>query len=242
MIFLIALAGAAFLAAAIAPIVGFGIGSILTPLLALRLDMKTAVAVVAIPHFTATALRFWHLRRDVDRRILLTFGIVNAAGALAGALLHSVATGPALRWLLAALLMFAGLLGLFGYAERLRFGPKTAWAAGLISGAFGGLVGNQGGIRAAAMLGLSVKSEAFVATATAIGLLVDLARLPVYLATEASRMLESWPFVCAALLGVIAGTVAGERILRRIPAHLFRRVVSVILLAIGVFLLLTSPK
>jgi hypothetical protein len=35
-----------------------------------------------------------------------------------------------------------------------------------IGSGFGGLVGNQGGIRSAAMLGLGVQGPAFVATAT----------------------------------------------------------------------------
>ena len=54
----------------------------------------------------------------------------------------------------------------------MRFGGRTAWLAGALSGAFGGLVGNQGGIRSAAMLGLGVQGPAFVATATAIGIAV----------------------------------------------------------------------
>src|SRR5437899_12396609 len=57
--------------------------------------------------------------------------------------------------------------------------------AGGVSGGFGGLVGNQGGIRSAAMLGLNVPRDAFVATATAIALMVDVARVPVYVFTEA---------------------------------------------------------
>ena len=79
---------AAFVAGAIASVAGFGIGSILTPLLATRLGMKTAVAAVSIPHLAATALRFWMLRRNVDRHILLSFGITSAIGGLAGAIAH----------------------------------------------------------------------------------------------------------------------------------------------------------
>ena len=54
-----------------AAIAGFGIGSLMTPLLAIEFGTKTAVLLVAIPHATATALRLWLLRADVDRRVLL---------------------------------------------------------------------------------------------------------------------------------------------------------------------------
>jgi hypothetical protein len=55
----------------------------------------------------------------------------------------------------------------------MRFGRITGYMAGALSGLFGGLVGNQGGIRSAALMGFDINKEAFVATATAIGLVVD---------------------------------------------------------------------
>jgi uncharacterized membrane protein YfcA len=60
----------AVVAGAIAAVAGFGIGSLLTPLLALQTGTKLAVAAIAVPHLAGTALRFWRLRRHVDRRVL----------------------------------------------------------------------------------------------------------------------------------------------------------------------------
>ena len=82
-IFLLTFSG--IVAGAIAAISGFGIGSILTPLLALWIGTKLAVAVVSIPHFIGTALRFVVIRKHVDRHVLWSFGITSAAGGLAGA-------------------------------------------------------------------------------------------------------------------------------------------------------------
>ena len=232
----------AVLAAGIASIAGFGIGSLLTPLFAVRYGMKVAVAAVAVPHFIATALRFWKLRRDVDRRILLSFGAVNAGGSLVGALAHTRVNSPILSLVLGALLVFAGFTGVMGYADRMRFGKKMALLAGGASGAFGGLVGNQGGIRSAAMLGLGIQGPAFVATATAIGIAVDAVRLPVYFVSESSQIFGAWTAVLPAVLGVVLGTLAGERVLRRIPEKLFRRIVSMLVLLVGMYLLVTSSR
>jgi len=69
--FLIVVAVLAALAGGIASIAGFGIGSLLTPLVASQYGMKTAVGAVAIPHFIATVLRFWRLRSDECHRIRL---------------------------------------------------------------------------------------------------------------------------------------------------------------------------
>jgi uncharacterized membrane protein YfcA len=228
----------AIVAGSIAAIAGFGIGSLLTPALALEVGTKVAVAAVAIPHVIGTAQRFAMLRRHVDRRVLLSFGITSALGGLAGALLHSQASGRALGIVFGALLILAGVLEVTGAMQRLHPGRVTAWIAGALSGVLGGLVGNQGGIRSAALLGFDVPKEAYVATATAIALFVDAARLPIYLATQWREMLAIWPFVLIATIGVVLGTALGTRILGHLPPVTFRRVVAIVLIALGAYMLL----
>lgn len=233
--FLVAVA--ALVAGGIASIAGFGIGSILTPLLALKLGTKLAVAAVSIPHFLGTVLRLFLTRQHVDKRVLWTFGVTSAVGGLAGALLHVYFASAVLGYLLGALLVFAGITGITGLASRIRFGRRSAWIAGAISGAFGGLVGNQGGIRSAAMLAFDVPKEAFIATATAIGLVVDVARMPVYAVTQAPQIARVWVMIVVAIAGVMVGTLVGQPVLRSIPESRFRRVVAVLILALGVSML-----
>jgi uncharacterized membrane protein YfcA len=235
--FLLTVALVALLGSGVAAVAGFGIGSLLTPLISARFGMRAAVALVALPHVVATLLRFVKLHGHLERRIFWTFGVANAAGALVGALLHSVASNPSLQWLLAALLFFAGVLSLFRYADRMRFGPILAWPAGALSGVLGGLVGNQGSIRSAAMLGLGLEGERLVATATGIGLIVDAARIPVYVYTDLNEMMVHWPIIISALIGVVIGTYAGAYILQRLSKEGFRRIIGVLLIVISALLL-----
>jgi uncharacterized membrane protein YfcA len=230
----------AFFAGGIATVTGFGIGSLLTPILGVQLNMKTAVAVVSIPHMVGTAVRMWLLRRHLDSRLLWSFGLMSAAGGIAGALLHSLLKGPLLSIVLGSLLILVGLMELSGFAQRLQFRGRMAWVAGAISGFLGGLVGNQGGIRTGAMLGFRVPKEAFVATGTAVGLMVDCARVPVYLVTHGEEIVEAWPYVGTAVVGVIAGTLVGHRLLKQIPETTFRKVVSVVLLLLGAALIVSA--
>jgi uncharacterized membrane protein YfcA len=225
------------LAGAIAGVSGFGIGSLLTPLLAWRFGTKVAVALVAVPHFAGTLFRLVGLWRRVDRRVLLRFGIWSAAGGLAGALFQARANSPALTILFAMLLLFAGVSQLVGLSERMRFGGTLGWIAGVVSGFFGGLVGNQGGIRSAALLGSDLTKEDFVATATAIGVIVDLVRLPVYLATQGDDMRGALGTVLSATVGVLVGTFGGVRALRRIPEPVFRKGVAALVVLLGAFML-----
>lgn len=111
----------------------------------------------------------------------------------------------ALTLVFAALLLLAGVLSVAGLGERLRLGGKGACVAGVASGLFGGLVGNQGGIRAAALLGFNLRKEAFVATATAVALVVDGARLPVYLLTQGEHI---WAYTCSCAPGRASNAAA----------------------------------
>lgn len=224
------------IAGGIASVAGFGIGSLLTPTLALRTGTKLAVAAIAVPHVIATAQRFWMLRRYVDRRVLLGFGVASAVGGLAGALAHVWIASRALAVVFGAVVLLAGVSELTGWMRRVRWGRAAAWSAGGLSGALGGLVGNQGGIRTAAMLGFDVPKESFVATATAVALCVDAARLPVYFAFEWRDMVAVWPLVAVASVAVVVGTALGTRVLGRLPERAFRKTLAVLLLALGTYM------
>jgi uncharacterized membrane protein YfcA len=224
-------------AGAIAAISGFGIGSILTPLLAAWVGTKLAVALVSIPHFIGTALRFAVIRQHVNRSVLWSFGITSAAGGLIGAVLHVCLRSVVLGYVLGVLLVFAGITGLSGLASRMRFGRSTGMFAGALSGMFGGLVGNQGGIRSAALLGFDLKRDEFVATATAIALLVDVFRMPVYAVSQFGQMATQWPIMAVATVGVVIGTLSGKWMLSRIPQSVFRLMVACIVLALGIWML-----
>jgi uncharacterized membrane protein YfcA len=227
-------------AAAVASITGFGIGSLLTPTLAIATDTKIAVAAVSLPHFVGTAIRFVMLRASVDRRVLWRFGVASAAGGLTGALLHRSLASPWLSAVFGLLLIFVAVSEWTALARRMRFHGSIALVAGTASGLLGGLVGNQGGIRSAALLGFDLPKRTFVATATAVGLVVDLARMPVYLATAGHEILDIWRMVAIATAGVVLGTVFGGRLLSWIPESRFRTFVAAILAALGLWMLIQA--
>ncbi len=228
-----ALGLAGVLAGGIAAIAGFGIGSVLTPVLALETGTRLAVAAVAIPHVIGTAQRLWILRAYIDRRVLVGFGLASAVGGLVGAVLHSVVAGRELAIVFGLALAATGVAELTGWMRRVRWGRRAAWVAGLVSGLLGGMVGNQGSVRSASLLGFDVPKESFVATATAIALCVDAARLPVYLVTQGTEILALWPLLLVATGGVVVGTAIGTRILGGIDEATFHRVLGVSLIVLG---------
>ena len=227
----------ALAAGALASVVGFGIGSILTPVLAMGVGTKVAVAAVSVPHFIGTALRFSLIAGHIDRHAFWTFGLTSAAGGLTGALLHARLGGPVLSTIFGCLLIFVAVSELSGLSKRLRFEGPAAWIAGAVSGLLGGLVGNQGGIRSGALIGLHLRRDAFIATATAVALLVDVARMPVYFFTQREAVIAIWPLVAIATAGVVAGTLGGRHLLRLIPEAWFHKLVALVIGILGIVML-----
>jgi uncharacterized membrane protein YfcA len=161
---------------------------------------------------------------------------------LFGALLYGWASNRWLTIVFGILLLFAAASEMTGLARRMRFHGSVAWIAGALSGMLGGLVGNQGGIRSAALLGFDLSKEAFVATATAVGLLVDGARMPVYLITQYDDLGAMWRPIALATVGVTVGTLLGSHALHRIPDSWFRRVLAVILALLGGAMLIKGVR
>lgn len=235
---LVAVAALAVIAGATASVVGFGIGSLLTPLVAAKYGIDVAVAVVVVPHLIAGLLRGFILRRSIDWRVVLRFGLLSTAGGLVGALVFARLAPAALTRVLGALLLATAIAGITGWTQRWTPKGPTVWALGGLSGFFGGVVGNQGGLRAAALSAFGLTQAAFVGTSTVVGVMIDIVRLPVYVSRSAAHLSPLWPLIAVAVAGVVAGTLVGDRILLGLSKETYRRIVGIAVGLLGLWFLL----
>jgi uncharacterized membrane protein YfcA len=215
-----------------AAVSGFGIGSLLTPVLSTRFAVADAILAVSLPHAAATAVRCFRLRNAIEWTIMRSFGIASAVGGLAGAFLLFRFESQA-KLVLGILLVATGIAGLTGWTRRVNPGGVTSLAFGGLSGLFGGMAGNQGGLRAAALTTYRLTPAQFVATSTAVGLIVDAARLPVYLSRGSGRISALAVPIAIATFGVLAGTLAGERVLLGLSRESFTRVIALLIAILG---------
>src|SRR2546429_7917004 len=105
----------AVLAGAIASISGFGIGSVLTPVLSTQFDVRLAIAMVSLPHLAGTFVRFLLVRTRIDRDVLLGFGAASAIGGLVCAALQAVVVRSAVAIVIGLFLVFAVVGSLPGH-------------------------------------------------------------------------------------------------------------------------------
>jgi hypothetical protein len=234
--FLLGVFVVAVLSGGTAAVAGFGIGSLLTPILALRYGTAVAIAAVAIPHAAATALRCWRLRANIDWPVVKGFGVLSAVGGLTGALLYTRFSNDQLTLTLGLLLVSTALATILDLPSRVRVSGVVVGLLGLLSGLFGGLAGNQGGLRAAAMLSFGLSPVRYVATATATAMLVDAMRTPIYVWRAGVALESLTASMAVATVGVLIGTLLGERILLGLSMRQFRYAIAVLIGLLGIWL------
>ena len=61
--------------------------------------------------------------------------------------------------------------------------------------------------------------------------------MPVYAITEGPGLVAIAPLIAIATAGVVVGTLAGQHVLAAVPERLFRGVVALLLLALGIVVL-----
>jgi uncharacterized membrane protein YfcA len=219
--------------AIIACIAGFGLATVLTPVLLLFIGIREAVLLVAVIHLGNGLFRFWMFRRHVDLAVVRRFGAFCVAGALGGALLHRHFHDPALKIILGFILVLLGGMELLPLKRRLRIPRRYDQAGGLLSGTLGGVIGNQGAIRSAYLLNYDLPKEAFVGTGAILACIIDVVRVPVYLWGELSILREGVLVIPICLGAAWLGTFAGKRIVHKMAEKVFRTIVAVLILVLG---------
>jgi uncharacterized membrane protein YfcA len=58
--------------------------------------------------------------------------------------------------------------------------------------------------------------------------------MPVYVIAEREQVAAVWPLLLLATVGVVAGTLVGERLLAHVPERRFRQAVGAIILLLGI--------
>lgn len=229
---------------------GFGLGTLLLPAFALFFPVEQAVALTAVVHFSNGLLKVALVGRHADRRIVLRFGLPAIAASFAGAwvLVWLARFGPVYTYTLfgksvsvlpAKLVIGLLLLGfaLIEIIPRLRdrsFGSQYLPLGGVLSGFFGGLSGMQGALRAAFLARAGLTKEVFVATGVVIACLIDVSRLGVYSASLAKVGADlDYPLLAAAVLSAFAGTVLGNRYLKKVTMLGIQRVVAAMLFGVA---------
>lgn len=232
---------------------GFGLGTILLPVLLFFYPVDLAVALTAIVHLLNGVFKAMLMRAHANKSVIVNFGIPALLLAFVGASLlvylsefpihlqyklmgYPLATSP-VKVVIGLLLCIFAILETLPSGKAPRKGKHWLFIGGALSGFFGGLSGHQGALRSAFLIRLGMTKEQFIGTGIIISLMIDITRVPVYLKEfDRSVILNSWPVLLAATLAAFAGAYAGSKLMKKVTLRFVQYLVTVMVFVIGVLL------
>lgn len=245
---------AAFIASLLTLFSGFGLGTLLMPVVGLFFPVEVAVAITAVVHLANNLFKFVLFAKAASGKVLLRFGVpaMMAAAAGAGVLSWMSHLQPLFDYTMAGrefevlpvkfvvgflILLFVGIESLPAFS-RLQVSPRYLTLGGLLSGFFGGISGHQGALRSMFLIKAGLGKEAFVSTGIVLAVMVDLVRLPVYAWSEWSNLSRANAMlIVSAIFAAFCGAYFGGRVLSKVTINFVRWVVALMLLAVGLGLM-----
>ncbi len=243
----------ALLASALTFFSGFGLGTLLLPAFALFFPVDVAIALTAIVHFLNNAFKFVLVRKHINWKIALQFGLPALLFSFIGAFLLDKITNAnilaeytlndtifkitLMKILVAVLLIFFALFELLPKLKNLQFPEKYLPIGGILSGFFGGLSGHQGALRSAFLTKVGLSKEAFIATGVIIACMIDVSRMSVYF-TNISKVKDSLNLnlIFVATLAAFIGVYFGNKLVKKITINTIQKIVAFMIIVFAMAL------
>ncbi len=245
---------AALLASTLTLFSGFGLGTLLMPVVAIFFPLELAIAMTAMVHLANNLFKIGLLGRKADGSVLLKFGLPAIAAAFVGAALLTYlgeiqpiyeyrAFGndrqvSVLKLVIGILIISFVVLELSPTFSKTALDRKWLPLGGVVSGFFGGLSGHQGAFRSMFLIKAGLEKEAFVATGVVLAVMVDIARMVIY-GADISGYGEAveWSLVLGASVSAFIGAYVGAKLLKKVTLRSVQLLVSALLVVVGIGLI-----
>jgi uncharacterized membrane protein YfcA len=232
---------------------GFGLGTILTPFLALFFPVEVAIALTGIVHLLNNFFKIILVGKHINWKIGLKFSLTAVVGAYVGAklltyfhkdivlctysILDTSFSITLLKLMVSILILFFSLFEIIPFFRKIEFSENKSYVGGLIIGFFGGVSGNQGALRSAFLIRYKLPKEVFIATGVLIACFIDVTRLSVYFKNSSTiHIQENLPLLIAAVLSAFVGAYFGSKLLKKVTLGFVQKIASVMIISIALLL------
>jgi uncharacterized membrane protein YfcA len=228
---------AAFVAATIAGVSGFGGAVVLLPVLVAVFGARDAIVVLTVAQLVGNGSRVYFNRDDVDGLVVRRFAIGAVPLALAGGAVFATLPAGALTRALGAFMLAAVAWRHLHHRPATGFPPERFVGLGAAFGFLSAIVGSVGPVMAPFFLGYGLVKGAYIGTEAACTVLMHVTKLVAY---GGGGVLNR----SAALAGIglapvmVAGSWVGKRVLDRLPERAFALIIDAVLVVSGGVLLI----
>jgi len=213
------------LAAFVRSVSGFGYALLATPLLTFVFEAKSVVVMNVILGSITCVLVLFPMRRHIDFRRVAFISLGSILGVPLGAYLLSRLDPSIIKLAIAVLAIPFAVLLLLGHSHQFKRDTLGCGVVGFMSGVLGASTSLSGPPVVLFLLNQGLVTERFVGTLAAYFLFIGMISIGAFssLGMLTADLLTKVAILLPALL---LGSYAGIRVLPRINATLFRRIVS----------------
>ena len=222
-----------FLASIVGTVSGFGISTIMIPVMTLFYPFPIVLLFVAIMHFFGDIWKIIFFKKGANWKLIAGFGIPGIIMSYIGAAITLAVSPVFLKKLLGIFLI---LYVVYLFMKQKWKMPKTNMSSitgGSLSGFFAGIFGVGGAIRGAFLSAYNLPKETYIYTAGMIAFFIDISRITKYL-TGGVTLNKYLIFFLLFLVPLsFLGAFTAKRIVNFIPQKSFRLVIAVLLGFVG---------
>jgi uncharacterized protein len=226
-----------FIAAFVGSISGFGLSTIMLPVMVIFIPLPIALLFVGIIHFFSDLWKIILFKKGLRWRLLLTFGLPGILFSFIGAKIVLLTPQDILVKFLGVMLVVYVFLMFIRPKFKLPNNTLTSGVGGILSGLLAGIFGTGGVVRGAFLTAFYLPKEVYLFSSGAIGILIDSSRIITYI--NGGVKLPDF-FLYGLIIYVPTSLLAAEvskKFSTNIPQNKYRKVVLIFLFLIGVRLL-----
>jgi uncharacterized membrane protein YfcA len=229
----------AILCEIIGTISGFGSSVFFVPIAGLFYPFHEVLFLTGLLHVFSNSAKIWFFRKHISWDLVWKFGIPTISFTILGAFLSNYVEAFQANIFLGFFLIMFSTAMLMWDQISLKRDFRNIIITGGISGFVAGIVGTGGAIRGLGLMAFQLPKELFVGTSAAIDMGVDMSRLWIYIA-NGFAIEKAIYMVPILVLASLLGTYVGKSILNKMSPTFFRKLVLLIILGIGVYLITKS--
>ena len=234
-IFLIA--ALTLVASFVGTISGFGLSTVMLPVIVLYFPLPIALLFVGIIHAFSDLWKIILFKHAFDKKIILMFGIPGIIASLIGAKIVLTTPQTILLQFFGLILIAYVLIITFNSRFRLPHTPFYSGLGGVTSGFLAGVFGMGGAARSVFLTAFNFPKDVYIFATGAIGAIIDSGRLFTYyfggIRLEQDLIYGLIIFIPVSFIGA----EIAKKFVDKVPQKLFRNVVALFLFLVGLKLL-----
>jgi uncharacterized membrane protein YfcA len=216
---------------------GFGSSVFFVPIASFYLDFHSVLGITAIFHLSSNISKIALFRKGIDKKLLITFGVPAVLFVFVGSLATNYIDATFLEIVLFVFLIIISLVFIIFRNWVVKPTKTNSFIGGGLSGFIAGLLGTGGAIRGITLAAYNLEKDAFIATSALIDFVIDFSRSGVYFYNGYVHSHDLYLIPFLLLVGFI-GTWIGKKILNYVSQAVFKNIVLVLILCIGLFSLI----